>query len=55
MVPFTSWFAPQTGGRVTLSFRLALFWDQDVFIAPILREPDVWGPWMFEGDTINFG
>lgn len=31
-----------------------LFWGEDVFVAPISREPEVWGPWGFEGDAIRF-
>ena len=32
-----------------------LFWGEDVFVAPISRELEVWGPWGFEGDAISFG
>jgi Ala-tRNA(Pro) deacylase len=45
-------------GRQTESFIASpreLFWGQDVFVAPISRDPEVWGPWEFEGDAISFG
>lgn len=32
-----------------------LFWGQDVFVAPISRKPEVWGPWELEGDAIDLG
>ena len=32
-----------------------LFWGEDVFVAPISREPEEWGPWGFESDAISFG
>ena len=32
-----------------------LFWGEDVFVAPISRDSEVWGPWRFEGDAISFG
>lgn len=32
-----------------------LFWGQDVFVAPISREAEEWGPWHSESDALSFG
>lgn len=32
-----------------------IFWGENAVVAPIHREPQVWSPWKFEGDAVNFG